>query len=84
MSMRVIDWILGRHKMAPAEREQPRRMHLTCPWCDGPLLHLKDGLLNAAICENDDCGFASKAALLSTIAVDILRERHFGKKGGPA
>lgn len=48
---------------------------LPCPWCEGPMRYYRLGFHHAAICEDDDCGFASKTATLAAMANDIVAQR---------
>lgn len=50
---------------SPSAESKPARMRMACPWCDGPLRHVQADIYHGALCEDDDCGFASKGALLS-------------------
>ena len=72
---RIVRWLHGEPRMPEKVKPERKLLPTPCPWCEGPMLYVGDGFFHGALCESDECGFASRAALTSTLAHNIVAQR---------
>lgn len=83
MAAVMIMLLIRERSAAPeATKPEPTILDTPCPWCGGALHYYKPGFYHFALCESDECGFASKTATASAMAHDIASQR--GKAPNPA